>query len=221
MKAWARWILLGMLALGIAGAAWNREVLLAQPWAQWIASLGWAGPLVFIGIYALATLLFLPGLLLTMAGGALFGFGWGSFYNLAGATLGAGLSFLLARWLLADWVEAKLQGKLAQLKSGVDRQGWWFVAMVRLVPIFPFNLLNYALGLTGIGFWRYLLTSYVTMLPGAMVYTYLGVLGKDALSSQAGLAQWGPELLMALGSLALLIYVPKFFFFNQKSLTSS
>ncbi|MDH5559729.1 MAG: VTT domain-containing protein [Deltaproteobacteria bacterium] len=183
----------------------------------WVEGFGWAGPFLFMGLYALATLLFLPGSLLTLAGGAVFGLGPGTFYNLTGATVGAGLSFLAARHLLGDWVESKTRGRLAQLKQGVEREGWQFVAFVRLIPLFPFNLLNYALGLTRIRFWTYLAVTYLAMLPGAFVYTYIGVVGKNALAGQDNLAQIGPQALLALGLLALVIYLPKLYLARKSS----
>ena len=95
-------------------------------------------------------MLFLPGSVITLAGGALFGPVWGTFYSLTGATAGAAAAFLVARYLASDWVHRKAGGWTKQLIEGVDKEGWRFVAFVRLVLLFPFNLLNYALGLTRI-----------------------------------------------------------------------
>ena len=103
---------------------------------------GPVAPLLFILIYALATVLFLPGSVLTLAGGALFGPVLGTLYNLTGATLGATLAFLIARYLAADWVADKTGGRVKQLINGVEAEGWRFVAFVRLVPLFPFNLIS-------------------------------------------------------------------------------
>ena len=114
----------------------------------WVRDAGPVAPLLFILIYALAAVLFLPGSALTLAGGALFGPVLGTFYNLTGATLGATLAFLIARYLAADWITNKTGERVKQLINGVEGEGWRFVAFVRLVPLFPFNLLNYALGLT-------------------------------------------------------------------------
>ncbi|WPL16611.1 SNARE associated Golgi protein [Thiorhodovibrio winogradskyi] len=111
----------------------------------WINGTGTAAPLSFIGLYALATLLFLPGAVLTLAGGKLFGPLWGTLYNLLGATLGATMAFLIARHLAGDWVRTRAKGLIARLMQGVEAEGWRFVAFTRLVPLFPFNLLNYAL----------------------------------------------------------------------------
>jgi len=162
--------------------------------------------MMFVMAYALATLLFVPGSLMTLLGGLLFGPVWGSLLNLAGATLGATLAFLAARYLAAGWVERKASGRLARLKAGVESEGWRFVAFVRLVPLFPFNLLNYALGLTRIRLSDYILTSALCMLPGAVAYTWLGYLGGEAASGAEDLVQ---KLMMGIGLLALSFFLPR------------
>ena len=206
MKYAPRLLLALALAAGIALAVIYREHLDTAALTAWIASAGWAGPLVFMGIYAIATVLFLPGSLLTLAGGALFGPLWGTLYNLAGATLGAGLAFLVARYLAADWVQGRSGGILKRLVTAVEAEGWRFVAFTRLVPVFPFNLLNYALGLTRIPFPAYLLASATCMLPGALAYTWLGYAGREAASGGEGLIQKG---LIALALLAALAFLPR------------
>lgn len=157
-------------------------------------------------IYALATVLFLPGSVLTLAGGALFGPLWGTLWNLTGATLGAALAFLIARHLGADWVTRRAGARLARLNDGVSAEGWRFVAFTRLVPVFPFNLLNYALGLTRIPFVAYLLATWIFMLPGAFAYTWLGHAGREALSGGEGLIR---NSLIALSLLAAVAFLPR------------
>ncbi len=204
---WLRWLLLVLLAAGIVLGFIYRDQFDPAILQQRIEQAGSAGPLLFMAAYALATVLFLPGSVLTLAGGALFGPVWGTLYNLTGATIGAGLAFLVARYLASDWVEQKSGGRLKQLKEGVEKEGWRFVAFVRLVPLFPFNLLNYALGLTRIKFLHYLVASYICMLPGAVAYTYLGYAGREAVAGGEGLIQ---KALLALGLLALVMFLPRF-----------
>jgi len=201
-----RLLLLLVLLAGIAAAIAYRDQLNAQTLAQWVAGFGAAGPVVFMFVYALGTVLFLPGSLLTLAGGAIFGPLWGTFYNLTGATLGATLAFVIARYLAADWVERKSAGRLGQLKKGVEDEGWHFVAFVRLVPLFPFNALNYALGLTRIRLSHYVIASYLCMLPGAIAYTYLGYAGREAVAGSEGAIQKG---LLALALLAVVSFLPR------------
>jgi len=201
-----RWLLLALLASGIVLAIVYRDRLDAEALRQWMEQAGAAAPLLFMLIYAIASIFFLPGSVLTLAGGALFGPILGTFYNLTGATIGAVLAFLIARYLASDWVEQKTGGYLKRLKEGVENEGWRFVAFVRLVPLFPFNLLNYALGLTRIRLSHYLIATYVCMLPGAFAYTYLGYAGREAVAGGEGLVQKG---LLALALLAAVAFLPR------------
>jgi uncharacterized membrane protein YdjX (TVP38/TMEM64 family)/rhodanese-related sulfurtransferase/sulfur relay (sulfurtransferase) complex TusBCD TusD component (DsrE family) len=159
-----------------------------------------------MAVYAIGTVLFLPGSVLTLAGGALFGPVWGTLYNLTGATLGATLAFLIARYLASDWVARKASGWMKQLMDGVEKEGWHFVAFVRLMPLFPFNLLNYALGITRIPLLHYIVASYLFMLPGALAYTYLGYAGREAIAGGEGLVR---KSLLALALLGLVAFLPR------------
>src|SRR3990172_13085141 len=141
-----RLLLLFTLIAGTGLAIAFRSELDAVSLEQRMQEAGPAAPFIFMAIYALGSVLFLPGSVLTLAGGALFGPVLGTLYNLTGATAGATLAFLTARYLASEWVERKAEGRLKQIMDGVESEGWRFVAFVRLVPIFPFHLLDYALG---------------------------------------------------------------------------
>ena len=201
-----RIVLFATLAAAIGGAYFYRDQISAAALEGWVKNAGALGPLLYMALYASATVLFLPGSLLTLAGGALFGPVWGTLYSLTGATLGATLAFLIARYLAQDWVRQRSGGILKKLLDGVDAEGWKFVAFVRLVPLFPFNLLNYALGLTRIGLLAYVIGSFVFMFPGAVAYTYLGYAGREAVAGGEGLIQKG---LLALALLALVAFLPR------------
>ena len=201
-----RFTLLAVLLAGIAVATAYREQFSATALQSWMQDAGVAAPLMFMALYAAATVLFLPGSILTISGGALFGPVWGTFYSLTGATLGATLAFLVARYLASDWVARKAGGRLKQLIDGVEAESWRFVAFVRLVPLFPFNLLNYALGLTRIKLSHFIVTSYICMLPGSIAFTYLGYAGREAAAGSEGSIQKG---LLALGLLALIVFLPR------------
>lgn len=190
----------------IAAAISYRDQFDVAALERWVQNAGILAPLVFMLVYAVGAVLFLPGTVLTLAGGALFGPLLGTFYNLTGATIGAALAFLISRYLASDWVADKTGGRLKQLISGVETEGWRFVAFVRLVPLFPFNLLNYALGLTRIRFSHYLLATYICMLPGAFAYTYLGYAGREAVGGSEGLIQ---KALLALMLLAAVAFLPR------------
>ena len=197
--------ILVLLVAGIATAIIYRDQFDAAALESWVKDAGSAGPLVFMLIYAIGTVFFLPGAVLTLAGGALFGPVFGTFYNLTAATIGAMVSFLAARYLAHDWVEKKTGGRMKQLKQGVEGEGWKFVAFVRLVPLFPFIVLNYALGLTKIKFSHYSIATYIFMLPGAIAYTYLGYVGREAVAGGDGLIQ---KVMLALALLAIVGFLP-------------
>lgn len=193
-----------LLVAGIALAWLNRDQFAPETIHALVGQLGFWGPFIFVGIYVLAPALFLPGSVLTLAGGALFGPIYGALFSLVGATAGATVAFLIARYLAAAWVERRISGRLQEIKEGVEREGWRFVAFVRLVPLFPFNLLNYALGLTRLSGQTFAVTSFVTMAPGALAYAYLGYAGREAISGGPDLVRKGLLALTLLAAVALL-----------------
>jgi uncharacterized membrane protein YdjX (TVP38/TMEM64 family) len=201
-----RLALLAGLAVVIVWAVLNRDSLDLAALDVWLSGLGFLAPLAYLGLYAVGTIAFLPGALFALAGGVLFGPLWGSLLNLAGATIGASLAFLIARYLAGSWVATRTGGRLKRLIEGVEAEGWRFVAFVRLVPLFPFNLTNYALGLTRIKFWTYVITSFVAMAPGAIAYTWLGHAGREAFAGDASSIRYG---LLALSLLAAIAFLPR------------
>lgn len=202
----SRILLLAVIVAGASLAIIYREQLDVAALQRWIENKGVVAPLLFMTVYIIATVVSFPGSVLTLVGGALFGPVLGTFYNLTGATIGATLAFLVSRYLASDWVEKKTHGRLKQLKQGVENEGWRFVAFVRLVPLFPFNLLNYALGLTRIKLSHYSIASYLFMLPGTIAYTYLGYAGREAVAGSEGLIQKG---LFAVALLAVVAFLPR------------
>lgn len=203
---WARLLLLLLLITAVTLLTLYRDVLDSSRIEALLSDAGSSAPFWFILMYACASVFFLPGSVLTLLGGALFGPYWGTLYNLTAATLGAMLSFLIARYLAADWVARKAGGRLQKLMLGVETEGWRFVAFTRLVPLFPFNLLNYALGLTRIRFAEYSLATFICMLPGAIAYTTLGYLGREAATGGEDLIQ---KALLALALLASVLFLPR------------
>ena len=195
-----------LLMAAAAGAAIYRDDIDLTTLDAWLSSLGLWAPLGYIVLYALATVAFVPGAIFGLAGGALFGPIWGSLWNLLGATLGATLAFLVARYVVGGWVERKAGGLLKRLIEGVDAEGWRFVAFVRLVPLFPFNLSNYVLGLTRIPLHHYLIATLVCMAPGTAAYTWLGHAGRGALTGEVDTVRYG---LLALGLLAAIALLPR------------
>lgn len=140
----------------------------------WFDGLGWWAPLAFVALWIAATVLFLPGLILTIAGGLIFGAAWGTVWTTVGANLGAVAAFLIGRYVARGAVEnvvAKNQG-LRAIDEGVRRQGWRMVMITRLVPIFPFNIQNYVYGLTDIPLRTYVLVTLPCMLPATIAYSF-------------------------------------------------
>jgi uncharacterized membrane protein YdjX (TVP38/TMEM64 family) len=176
---------------------------------EWVNGLGGWGAIAYMGIYIIATLAFLPALLLTLGAGLLFGIGWGSLYVFIGATLGAIAAFLVGRYLLRDWVGQKIasHSKFLLIDQAVGRSGFKIVLLTRLSPLFPFNLLNYAYGVTSVSFRDYTLAS-VGMIPGTIMYVYIGSLAGSIATLGYGTKGANPQLQLAiqlLGFVATLI----------------
>lgn len=172
---------------------------------QWINKLGWFAPVLFIITYALATVLLLPTMVLTLAGGAIFGPVIGTLLNLLGATAGAALAFLITRHLLFNWFEKRRGERINRIIAGVNEKGWLCVAVLRLFPIVPFNLVNYGMGITGIQFRLYLITTFIFLIPAEIIYTYFGFAGLNALSNPGQFYKSGGILLSVLGVVFLCL----------------
>lgn len=179
-----------VLAVVVALLAGGRQLAAAVPaFAARVRDLGPLAPVAFAAGYAVATVAFVPGSLLTLAAGAVFGLGLGLAVVFAGATLGACGAFLVARYLARARVERTLAGnpRFAAIDRAIGREGRRIVFLLRLSPVFPFNLLNYALGLTTVRFRDYLVAS-VGMLPAAALYVYAGKVAGDVAALAGGAA---------------------------------
>ena len=193
-----------ILAVQFTGAARHLD---QESLRQWIQGYGALAPLVYMLIYTLAPSLLLPGLPLTIAGGVLFGPFWGVVYTIIGATLGACLAFIVARHLARGWVEGKLKGSQWQrLDQEVEKHGWKVVAFTRLIPVFPFNLLNYAFGLTKIGFLTYALSSLIFMLPATVAYIVFSSSLLDLFKGEISLTFIAGLALVVMVSLLPVLY---------------
>jgi uncharacterized membrane protein YdjX (TVP38/TMEM64 family) len=183
---------------------------------QWIAGLGAIGPLAFIGIYIIATIAFLPGSILTLGAGVVFGVALGTVYVFIGAMIGAIAAFLGGRYFARTWVAQKIAGnsKFRAIDQAVGQDGLKIVLLTRLSPAFPFNFLNYAFGLTGVSLQDYVLGS-VGILPGTIMYVYLGslagnlaLIGTAAQPTNANL-QWALRIIGLLATVAVTVYVTR------------
>ena len=142
----------------------------------WIEGFGLLGPLVYVVLYIAACLFFLPGLPIAVLAGLAFGPLMGAVWASIGSTLGASAAFLVARYAARGMVEGWVENNplFKKIDEGVEKQGWRMLMITRLVPLFPFNLQNFAYGLTKINFTTYVLVSWICMLPGAIAFTFMG-----------------------------------------------
>src|SRR5438128_3230293 len=155
---------------------------------DWVGQMGVAGVFIFIGVYAVATVLLAPGAILTIGAGFAFGFWKGFVAVSAGATFGASLAFLVGRLIARNKVQAiaERNDKFRNIDNAIGKQSAKLVLLLRLSPVIPFNLSNYLYGLTGVRFWPYVLASWIGMMPGTFLYVYIGTAGKAAVSAAAG-----------------------------------
>lgn len=213
-RSWLRpAIVVGLIAGGIVaaralglGEAIKLENL--DRLKQWIESYGALAPAIFIAAYVVGVVLFVPGLPMTVLGGVVFGPVRGTAYVWCAATIGAGLAFLVARHAVRSTVErwVRTSPRIAKVDGQVAEHGWRIVMLTRLVPLFPFNLQNYAYGITRIGFWPYLVTSAICMLPGTAAFTFAaGALGNGRGDVRRTLAYLGVAGVL----LVLLSLIPR------------
>ena len=181
-----------VLLVIVIGLFLAMRFLPVQQWLRnfndWVGQMGVLGIFIFIGVYAVATVLMAPGSILTIGAGFAFGLWKGFLAVSGGATLGASLSFLVARFIARDKVEAiaKRNDRFRKIDNAIEQQGAKLVFLLRLSPVIPFNLSNYFYGLTGVRFWPYVLASWIGTMPGTLLYVYIGTAGKAAVAAAAG-----------------------------------
>ena len=202
-------ILIGLGALGGVLVLGRQAGGYLPQFAAWVDTLGVWGPLVFIAGYAVATVAFVPGSILTLAAGAIFGLGEGVVYVFIAAVLGSSAAFFVARYVARSAIERRLAGneRFASIDRAVGEQGRKIVLLLRLSPVFPFNLLNYGLGLTKVHFRDYFMAS-VGMLPGSLLYVYYGKLAGDVAALAGGAAvekDTGYYVVLLLGLAATIV----------------
>ena len=207
-------LLVLLIALVLAAALYFNLPKLLRGALGWIAGLGPWGAVAFIALYILATVLFVPGLILTMGAGFVFGVVRGSVFVSIASTLGASMAFLIGRYLARQWVSKKIEGsqRFIAIDEAVARQGWKIVGLLRLSPVFPFNLLNYALGVTKVSFQHYFLASWIGMMPVTVMYVYIGSLARDLATLGAGArsrtsAEWTFYVIGLLATVGVTVYV--------------
>jgi uncharacterized membrane protein YdjX (TVP38/TMEM64 family) len=209
------WLLAAGLIIVFA-KAFNVQELLRRS-LDWVRGLGPAGIAAFVAIYVLACVLFLPGSILTLGAGAIFGVLKGSVIVSFASVLGATLAFLIGRHLMRSWVESKIEGniKFKAVDEAVAKEGWKIVGLTRLSPVFPFNLLNYAYGVTQVTLQDYVLASWIGMMPGTVMYVYIGSIAGDAAAigggacGPTGAAQWAVRIVGLAATVAVTVFVTR------------
>lgn len=184
---------------------------------DWIKGLGPLGMIVFAALYILACVFFIPGSLLTLGAGSIYGVVTGSILVSVSSTLGATTAFLVGRYFARNWIAKKIEGnaRFTAIDDAVAKEGWRIVGLTRLSPIFSFNLLNYAYGLTRVSLREYFLASWIGMMPGTVLYVYLGSLAGDLASLGAENAsapsgvRWMINIIGLLATVLVTVYVTK------------
>jgi len=187
----------------------------SQNFLRSIQDFGSASAIVFIGVYLLLTVLLIPGTVLTLSSGAIFGVVYGSLYTFIGATLGAIAAFLIGRYFVRDWVAKKIESnsKFKAIDAAVAKEGLKIVLLTRLSPAFPFVLLNYAFGVIKVSLQDYIV-GCVGMIPGTILYVYIGSLAGnlatiDASAPSTQAAQWTLRIVGLIATIAVTIYVTR------------
>jgi uncharacterized membrane protein YdjX (TVP38/TMEM64 family) len=198
------------LAAGFYPQALLRDAL------EHIQGLGALGAIAFIALYIIATVAFLPGSILTLGAGVVFGVAQGFLYVFVGATLGATLAFLMGRYGARSWISKKIEGnqKFKAIDEAIGKEGFKIVFLIRLSPVFPFNLTNYALGITQVSLRDFFFGS-VGMIPGTIMYVYIGslahnltLIGSANQPTNSGV-QWAIRIIGFVATVAVTLYITK------------
>src|SRR6266566_9849505 len=208
-----KWVVYVAVGIGIVLALkfFHVQALLKDA-LDWVGKLGPWGPVIFVGLYIVATVLFIPGSVLTLGAGAVFGVVLGSVCVSIGATLGATAAFLVGRYLARDAIARKIEKheKFASIDRAVASEGWKIVFLTRLSPVFLFTLLNYAFGLTRVRLSHYVLASWIGMMPGTVMYVYLGSLvNVGAGHRQRTVGEWVLYGVGLVATIAVTVFVTR------------
>ena len=208
----AKWLLIAVVLVAVVVALFLLDVrALLRDGLDAIGRLGPWGPVLFVAIYIAATVLFLPGSVLTLGAGAVFGVALGSVYVSIASTLGATAAFLVGRYLARDWVAKIIEGNaaFAAIDRAVAAEGWKIVGLTRLSPAFPFSLLNYAFGVTRVSLRDYVLASWIGMMPGTVMYVYVGSLARAAGDRTRTPGEWALYGIGLLATIGVTVFVTR------------
>ncbi|MEC4894222.1 MAG: TVP38/TMEM64 family protein [Oscillatoria sp. PMC 1050.18] len=191
-----------LCTLGPLRVIFNQDFLIQQ-----LTKSEFGAIFLFLFLFVFLTALGIPGTVLAIAGGVVFGLFWGTIWSVVGATLGAIAAFWLARYLLHDWIKSRFSHHpaLQKFEQAIQNQPFTFTLIIRFAPITPFNVVNFLFGLTSIHWFPYSLATLIGIIPGTLLYTWLGVSGMEALSGESRLS-----FFLALTFLILLSLIPLF-----------
>lgn len=205
---WCRWVLLTLLAAALVAALMYLDVAsLFREGLSRVDELGPMGPLLLVVFYVVGAVCLVPGSILAVSTGAVLGLPWALVYASVASTLGAVAAFLVGRHLARDWVGRRIEGNatFAAIDGAVEREGWRIVLLTRLSPVFPYNILNYAFGLTGVKLRHYVIASWIGMIPSTLAWVYLGSLAHAGVeAARRTPAEWA---LYGLGLVATVAVV--------------
>jgi uncharacterized membrane protein YdjX (TVP38/TMEM64 family) len=204
-------LIVAVVAAIVSGLFYFDVRALLRDSLAWVEQLGPWGPVLFVLIYIVAAVLFVPGSALTLGAGAVFGVGLGSVLVSLGATLGATAAFLVGRYFARAWVAKKIEGNaaFAAIDRAVAAEGWKIVGLTRLSPAFPFSLLNYAFGLTRVSLRDYVVASWIGMMPGTVMYVYIGSLARVAGDRTRTPGEWALLGLGLVATIAVTIFITR------------
>jgi uncharacterized membrane protein YdjX (TVP38/TMEM64 family) len=216
MKSWIKPLVLVLLFGGVLAVYQftpAKEFLTQATISSMLDQLGVWAPLAYLLLKVIFTAIGVPATILTLISGAVFGVVYGSLYSIVGATIGSVGAFWIARYLARDWAQSKFApgGKLAQIDAGLKENAFWYVLSTRITPLLPFNVVNSLLGLSSVSLKDYILGTFLGIIPGTIVYVWLGASGQEALS---GGSKWG--VLGAFVALGLLSLLPVLLGFSKK-----
>lgn len=203
---------LGALIIFLAAARYFHVQDLLKQALDWVGTLGPWGPVIFVGIYIVSAVLLIPGSVLTLGAGVVFGLLNGIVIVSVASTAAATVAFIIGRYLVRNAVARKIEGneKSAAIDRAVAAEGWKIVLLTRLSPVFPFTLLNYTFGLTQVKLGHYILASWIGMLPGTAMYVYLGSLAKAASGERSRTTgEWVLYGVGLLATVAVTIFVTR------------
>jgi len=207
MKNYWKWIVLILIVIGLIVAS---AILPVKDWIRsfinWVQQLGPLGVVVFIAAYALATVLFLPGWIFTVGAGLVYGVVGGTLVALTGAVIGVTLAFIVARYFVRKNIEdyAKKNARFQAIDEAIGKNGWKIIGLLRLSPLIPFNLSNYFYGITAVSLKAYVAISAVGMIPGTLLYAYLGAIGKAGISGEKTPLSSAQYILLGVGLVATI-----------------